>query len=113
MHEFLLDYLPAVAHPYVYKLTAAQWLLVGQVLALVVCVVGLAVLAYCVLRALGWRRFQGSWVSPDQFQAIVQELYTGVKDGRVPDYETMKILDEYVYGSKGSTIRKLNKSDHI
>lgn len=111
--EFLYAYLPAWALPYVAKITPQQWLIVGNVAAAALFVCGLLLFAYSILRFLGWRRYQGTWVSPDQFEAIVQELYSGVRAGRVPDYKTMQILDEYVYGRKGSNIRKMTKADHI
>lgn len=111
--EILISFLPGWALPYINKLTLEQWRLVGLSLSALLALSGLLGFIYGLLRALGWRRYQGSWYSPDQFQLIVQELYSGVRAGRVPDYETMKLLDEYVYGRKGSQIRNLTKADHI
>lgn len=111
--EFLFSYLPGWALPYVNKLSFEQWRLVGLVVVGSFIVAACLFTVYCGFRAFGWRRYQGTWYSPDQFQAIVQELYTGVKDGRVPDYETMKLLDEYIYGRSGSHIRNMTKADHI
>lgn len=82
-------------------------------LTLLFIAVAMVFTVYCFYKARGWHRYQGRWVSPEQFQKIVQELYDGVRSGRVPDYETMKILDEYVYGRKGSEIRRMTKADHI
>ena len=111
--EILLQYVPDWALPYVYKLTSQQWFYVAYTASVLLIVAGIVGTIYCTLRALGWRRYQGAWYSPDQFQLIVQELYSGVRDGRVPDFETMKILDEYVYGRRGSQIRDMTKRDHI
>lgn len=111
--EYLINNVPDWALPYVYKLTPEQWFYLGYGASVLLMLFGLAVAIYGTLRALGWRRYQGTWYSPEQFQFIVQELYSGVRDGRVPDYETMKILDAYVYGRKGSHIRDMTRADHI
>lgn len=110
--EILIRYLPDWALPYVYKIMPQQWLYLAYGGAVLLMLLGLVGTIYGTLRALGWRRYQGTWYSPEQFLQIVQELYTGVRDGRVPDYETMKILDEYIYGRNGSHIRNLTRSDY-
>ena len=110
---WLIDNVPAALLPYVYMLTEQQWLMVANAAALLLIVAGLFGSIYCALRALGWRRFRGHWYSPQQFHALVQELYSGVKDGRVPDYQTMRLLDQYVYGPRGSDLRKLTQRDAI
>lgn len=62
---------------------------------------------YSFRRAFGHERFKGHWYSPEQFQSLKEELYTGVRNGRLPDSETMALLDRHVYG-KVSTLRSWN-----
>lgn len=111
--DSLLSYMPEWALPYVYKLTFQQWLLVGYAACALLVLGGFSLAVYCFARALGYVWYQGRFHSPERWQAIVQELYSGVREGRVPDYETMKILDRYIYGRSGSSLRNLNKADHI
>lgn len=64
---------------------------------------------YSFRRALGHRKFKGKWFNEDHFQALIQELYSGTREGRIPDYETMKLLDRYIYGRNGSDVRNMFK----
>lgn len=79
--------------------------------------VGLLLLSYfsyyCFRRGLGHRRFKGRWYHADAYQTLIQELYSGVREGRLPDYETMRVLDRHIYGRSGSRIRSLTQKDVI
>lgn len=109
--QFLIDYAPAWALPYIYLLTEREWTMVFNTIFWLVMLTILLASAYCMLIGLGWRRYGGRWYSPKSFQALVQELYTGVREGRVPDYQTMKILDRHVYGPQGSRLRNMTRTD--
>lgn len=111
--QLMIDLAPDWALRYIYLLTVDQWRIVGYAF-LAVWIVGCAAFAiYCGLRAFGWRRFRGRWYSPQHFEALIQELYTGVREGRVPDYESMRLLDQYIYGRRGSDLRNLTQRDAI
>lgn len=62
---------------------------------------------YAFRRGFGHERFKGRWYAGETLQALKQELYSGVRDGRIPDSETMRFLDRHVYGRE-SAMRKLN-----
>jgi len=62
---------------------------------------------YGYRRGLGHERFKGQWYSARQLQMLKQELYSGVREGRLPDSQTMAFLDRHVYG-KESELRRLN-----
>jgi len=68
---------------------------------------------YGIRRALGHERFRGSWYSHEQFEALKQEIYTGVREGRLPDSEMMALLDRHVYGRDGTQLRKLSGTDWL
>lgn len=106
--EKMLSFLPAEWLSY-YKQIPAQWLFFGfNLLFLVVSAVGLWLAYYSFRRAFGYQRFKGHWYSHDNFEILKQELYSGVRDGRLPDSETMRLLDRHVYGRKGSQLRNIN-----
>lgn len=109
----LIRYLPDWALPYIDRLTVEQWLVLGYAVCTILVGGGFLLAIYCFARAFGYVWYQGRFHSPLRWQAIVQELYSGVREGRVPDYRTMKILDRYIYGRSGSTLRDLNRADHI
>lgn len=67
---------------------------------------------YAFRRAAGHRRFKGKWYNADAYAQLIQELYTGVREGRVPDFETMELLDRHIYG-KTSALRQHAKRDAI
>lgn len=62
---------------------------------------------YGTRRGLGHEKYKGQWYNGDQLQLLKQELYSGVRAGRIPDSQTMAFLDRHVYG-KESEIRRLN-----
>ena len=105
--NILLAYIPAWAWPYLDLVTPLQWWYAANA-ALLLCVVGSAWFAfYCVRRGLGWEKFKGEWYGPDDLQNLKQELYSGVRDGRLPDAETMAFLDKHIYG-KESEFRRMS-----
>lgn len=112
-YTYLYNLLPAAGKRYLETVSYSEWVFVLKCAAISLTVLGVLCAAYSVFRFMGWRKYQGTWYSAKQFQLVVQEIYSGVREGRVPDYETMKILDEYVYGKKGSRLRRLTKADHI
>lgn len=108
----LLDLLPQSVWPYIQLLSVEQWRMVGQAFCAIWIAAACWFSYYCIRRGLGHRKWHGQWYNPEQLQMLVQELYAGVKDGRVPDHETMVLLDEYIYGRQ-SDLRRLNRSDAI
>lgn len=111
--QWLIEVAPDWALPYLYKLTPQQWFVIANVACGLFVLLSLIFAYYCFMRARGFVWYQGRFRSPDQWQAIVQELYSGVREGRVPDHKTMLILDRYIYGRSGSDIRNLTKRDYI
>lgn len=111
--QWLIDHAPMWALPYIYRLTEREWQLVLNGLTGFAFLLVFLLSVYCLLRGLGWRRYRGRWYSPAKFEFLIQELYSGVREGRVPDFETMRLLDQYVYGRKGSDLRKLTQRDAI
>ena len=68
---------------------------------------------YRLLRwAAGHTKFKGKWYSPDQFQALKEEIYFGYRNGRLPDSETMAMLDKHIYG-KEQELRRINGNDWL
>ena len=55
----------------------------------------------------GWEKFKGRWYGPEDVQKLKQELYAGVRGGRLPDAETMAFLDKHIYG-KESEFRRMS-----
>lgn len=111
--QWIIDHAPLWALPYIYRLTEREWMIVVNVVFAVGLLALSAFSAYCFLRAAGWRRFKGRWYNAEQFAALIQELYSGVREGRVPDYETMRLLDRHIYGRNGSLIRDMTRRDAI
>lgn len=62
---------------------------------------------YCFRRGFGYEKFKGEWYGPEDLQKLKQELYSGVREGRLPDAETMRFLDKHVYG-KVSKLRQIS-----
>lgn len=73
----------------------------------VFCLACLYMIYYSFRRASGHEKFKGNWYRPAQLQALKQELFDGIKDGRLPDSETMAFLDRHIYG-KEREMRKIN-----
>jgi len=97
-----------------YRQIPEQWLFVFFNLAfLIFAVVVLWFIYYSFRRAFGYQRFKGDWYSHQQFEILKQELYSGVRDGRLPDSETMRLLDRHIYGRKGSQLRNINGNGWI
>lgn len=105
--EALLDYLPPWALNYFYQITPGQWWIAANVAFFVGCVLASWFAFYCFRRGFGWEKFKGRWYGPEDIQNLKQELYSGVRDGRLPDAETMAFLDKHIYG-KESSFRKLS-----
>jgi hypothetical protein len=105
--DFLLDYLPVWALPYYYHLTPLQWWYVANVVLLSSIAAGTWLAFYCFRRWLGWERFKGRWYGPEDAERLKQELWEGVRAGRLPDAETMAYLDQHVYG-KESKFRRMS-----
>ena len=107
--DAIFAYVPAWAYPYINMVTPLQWWYAANV------VIGLALLLilffsyYCIRRGLGHNKFKGKWFGPEDFENLKQELYSGVREGRLPDPETMRMLDKHVYG-KESKFRKMSGS---
>jgi len=57
--------------------------------------------------AFGYEKFKGHWYGPEDVQKLKQELYSGVREGRIPDAETMRFLDRHIYG-KESNLRRMS-----
>lgn len=113
MPYWLLDVMPEWALPYAYRVTPYQWWVSLNIAFFAFVLIASGFSFYCFMRARGYVWYQGRFRSPDQWQAIVQELYSGVREGRVPDHKTMLILDRYIYGRRGSDLRNLTKQDYI
>lgn len=62
---------------------------------------------YGIRRGLGHERFKGQWYNAEQLQLLKQELYSGVREGRLPDSQTMAFLDRHIYG-KENELRRIN-----
>ena len=67
---------------------------------------------YCVRRALGHEKFKGKWYTAETLHQLKQELYSGVREGRLPDSETMAFLDKHIYG-KENKLRRLSGNDWL
>lgn len=74
--------------------------------------VGFYLFYYCVRRGLGHEKFKGTWYRPDQLQKLKQVLYEGIREGRLPDRETMRFLDRHIYG-KEQELRKINGTNWL
>ena len=57
-------------------------------------------------------RFKGKWYTVEALHRLKQELYSGVREGRLPDSETMAFLDKHIYG-KENKLRRLSGNDWL
>lgn len=105
--EVILDSLPVWALTYYYQVTPLQWWYAANVALLSSIAAAAWFTFYSFRRWLGWEKFKGRWYSPDDAERLKQELYSGVRDGRLPDAETMAFLDKHVYG-KESKFRRMS-----
>lgn len=105
--EQWLDKLPDIVWTYFYMVPASWWNYALNALVVVFVLICLRFTYYCFRRALGYVKFKGLWYSPEAFHLMKQELYSGVREGRLPDSESMRLLDKHVYGRGGSEIRNI------
>ena len=105
--QYLLNFLPADVLTYVRQVPSIWWWYAANGAFLMFCCASAYFSFYCFRRARGYEKFKGSWYSPESLQNLKQELYSGVRDGRLPDRETMAFLDRHIYG-KESQLRKIN-----
>jgi hypothetical protein len=103
----ILDFLPDQLLPYIHQVPLVWWLYAANFLFLALSIFCLWVVYYSFRRALGHEKFKGNWYTPSTLQKLKQELYSGVRDGRLPDSETMAFLDRHIYG-KESELRRLS-----
>lgn len=107
--QSIYDALPPVFWRYFDQIPPMWWINTAFVLWLALC---LWVIHYGTRRALGHERFKGQWYNAKQLQALKQELYTGVREGRLPDSQTMAFLDRHIYG-KENALRRVNGNDWL
>jgi hypothetical protein len=107
--DIILLYIPAWAWAYINKVTPQQWWYAINAAIGLTMFLTLMFSYYCIRRGLGHHKFKGKWFGPADFENLKQELYSGVRDGRLPDSETMRLLDRHVYGSE-SKFRKMSGS---
>lgn len=87
--------------------TPEQWRYAGHAAFFCLLTGGAWFAFYCFRRGFGWEKFKGQWYGPEDAEKLKQELYSGVRDGRLPDAETMAFLDKHVYG-KESEFRRMS-----
>lgn len=92
----LLRYVSQIPPVWVINVVFALWLWLWCYVAV-----------YGIRRYLGHEKFKGQWYNARQIQLLKEELYSGVRAGRLPDSKTMAFLDRHVYG-KDSEIRRIN-----
>lgn len=105
--DIFLPYLPAWALSYYYTITPLHWWYAANAAVLSALAAGVWFAFYCFRRGFGYEKFKGDWYGPEDLQKLKQELYSGVRDGRLPDAETMAFLDKHVYG-KESKFRRMS-----
>lgn len=106
--DYVLDRLPVWLLVYWQQLTPGQLWLAANTLAAACFILVLYFSYYCFRRGLGYTKFKGRWYGAEDTEKLKQELYSGVREGRLPDSETMRFLDRHVYGRKGSEMRNLS-----
>ena len=108
----LLSYIPAWAWPYIDVLTLQQWWYLANVTIILAVALGASFTYYSFRRGLGYQKFKGHWYSHESFEKLKEELCSGIRDGRLPDSETMSMLDKHVYGMK-SNLRAVSGKNWI
>lgn len=101
------DYLPDIVVYYLSFIPRSWYSYALNSVFFVYASVCLYLIYYSARRAFGHEKFKGDWYRPGQLEALKQELYSGIKDGRLPDSETMAFLDRHIYG-KERELRKLS-----
>ena len=105
--EVLLTYIPAWVWPYLNLVTPLEWWYVANIICLLLIGGGGWGALYWFRRALGYEKFKGEWYGPEDAQKLKEELYSGLREGRLPDVETMAFLDKHIYG-KESEFRRMS-----
>lgn len=102
--QFIIDLLPPEFWLYAAKVPFIWYVHTAFACWLMLCAYAFQ---YGIRRYLGHEKFKGRWYNASQIQLLKQELYEGVRQGRIPDSQTMAFLDRHIYG-KESEIRRLN-----
>jgi len=93
--------------PALHKVPSIWWHHAMNVLFFIVLLIVFYGAYYSFRRAFGHEKFKGRWYTSQGIHNLKQELYTGVREGRLPDSQTMAFLDKHIYG-KTSAMRKLS-----
>jgi hypothetical protein len=103
----ILGILPESLLHYVRQIPPLWWWYTVNAVVLSLLAAALWFAYYCFRRAFGHEKFKGRWYGTEDMQKLKQELYSGVREGRLPDTETMAFLDKHVYG-KESKLRRMS-----
>lgn len=102
--QIIYEAIPPELWRYLVRVPFVWWINAAFVLWTFIC---LWAIYYGTRRYLGHERFKGQWYNARQLQALKQELYSGVREGRLPDSQMMAFLDRHIYGKKNA-LRSIN-----